>query len=466
MSESQKHLSRGLVIIDGVIVLVSYILAWFIRFRTNLLGPGYISLPISYYIQALIYIIPLYLALNYIFNLYVPMMTQRRYKEAANIIKANVLGILIIILVLYFTKQGHFARSMLVVFAFINVVLDGLVRNIIRSIVKKIVRDSKNRKNILLVGYSNSTEEFIDRVMEFPELGYNVIGILDDDVQPGTGYRGVEIIGRISSLKNILDDNQADEIAITLGLNHFHKLKEIVSECERSGVHTKFIPDYYNVIPTKPYTEDMLGLPVVNIRYVPLNNVFYSAVKRLGDIFGSLICLIVFSPVMLVTAIGIKISSPGPVIFRQVRVGLHNENFQMYKFRSMKVQEESDEEKAWTTKNDPRVTKFGRFIRKTSIDELPQLVNVLKGDMSLVGPRPERPQFVEKFREEIPRYMIKHQVRPGMTGWAQVNGYRGDTSIRKRIDCDLYYIENWSVAFDIKILFLTVFKGFVNKNAY
>ena len=169
---------------------------------------------------------------------------------------------------------------------------------------------------------------------------------------------------------------------------------------------------------------------------------------------------------MLVTAIAIKLTSPGPLIYTQERVGLHNKTFRMYKFRSMDVQSPKKERGAWTVPGDPRVTKVGKIIRKTSIDELPQLFNILKGDMSLVGPRPERPFFVEKFREEIPRYMIKHQVRPGMTGWAQINGYRGNTSIRKRIEYDLYYIENWTLGFDIKILFLTIFKGFINKNAY
>ena len=169
---------------------------------------------------------------------------------------------------------------------------------------------------------------------------------------------------------------------------------------------------------------------------------------------------------MMFVAALVKFTSKGPLIFRQKRVGLHNREFNMYKFRSMRVQNEAEEKKAWTTEHDPRVTPVGRFIRSTSLDELPQLFNILKGEMSLVGPRPERPFFVEKFREEIPRYMVKHQVRPGLTGWAQVNGYRGDTSIRKRIECDLYYIENWSVGFDIKIMFLTIFKGFINKNAY
>ena len=209
-----------------------------------------------------------------------------------------------------------------------------------------------------------------------------------------------------------------------------------------------------------------MGLPVIHIRHVPLTDSFNATLKRGIDIAGAIVCLVVFSPVMLATALAVKLSSPGPIIFRQERVGLHNRAFSMYKFRSMCVQAPSEEKKEWTTAGDCRVTKVGRFIRKTSIDELPQLFNVLKGDMSLVGPRPERPFFVEKFREEIPRYMIKHQVRPGMTGWAQVNGYRGDTSIRKRIEYDLYYIENWTVSFDIKILLLTVVHGFINKNAY
>ena len=239
-----------------------------------------------------------------------------------------------------------------------------------------------------------------------------------------------------------------------------------MASCEKSGVHTKFIPDYNNMIPTRPYTEDLEGLPVINIRHVPLNNLFNKSVKRIVDMFGALVAIGLFSPVMLLTAVIIKITSPGPLIYCQERVGLHNRPFKMYKFRSMEVQAPAAEKSRWTTPNDSRVTPIGRFIRKTSIDEMPQLFNVLMGEMSLVGPRPERPFFVDKFKEEIPRYMIKHQVRPGMTGWAQVNGYRGDTSITKRIEHDLYYIENWTLGLDFKILFLTFFKGFINKNAY
>ena len=323
-----------------------------------------------------------------------------------------------------------------------------------------------NQKHILLVGYSRAAEAFIDRVANNPEWGYQVRGILDENREWGTEYRGVKVIGTPRDLKDILELNTLDEIAITLSLNEYKNLEEIVAACEKSGVHTKFIPDYNNIIPTIPQMEDLQGLPIINIRRVPLTNMFNATIKRIVDIFGALVAIVIFSPLMLATVALIKLTSPGPIIFSQERVGLHNRPFKMYKFRSMEVQNPSSEKSKWTTPNDPRVTSVGRFIRKTSIDEMPQFFNILKGDMSLVGPRPERPFFVERFKEEIPRYMVKHQVRPGLTGWAQVNGYRGDTSITKRIEHDLYYIENWTLGFDFKILFLTIFKGFINKNAY
>lgn len=361
---------------------------------------------------------------------------------------------------------NNYSRRMLVYFYIINIVLEAMARNAIRLALHQLRKKGFNQKHMILVGYSRAAEEYIDRIKANPEWGYEIMGILDDNVEQGMKYRGVQVFGRTEEIEEVLDRARPDEIAITLGLSEYSKLEHIVAVCEKSGVHTKFIPDYNNIIPTRPYTEDLMGLPVVNIRHVPLTNTFNAFVKRSVDLVGAVCAIIIFSPIMLVTAIAIKLTSPGPLIYAQERVGLHNRNFKMYKFRSMDVQSPRKERGAWTVPNDPRVTRVGKIIRKTSIDELPQLFNILKGDMSLVGPRPERPFFVEKFREEIPRYMIKHQVRPGMTGWAQINGYRGNTSIRKRIEYDLYYIENWTLGFDIKILFLTIFKGFINKNAY
>ena len=341
-----------------------------------------------------------------------------------------------------------------------------LERFAIRYLLSDLRKRGFNQKHIILVGFSDVSDQFIDACRRNPDWGYHIYGIVDDLASTGVEYKGIKVIGKIADLGKLLATNQFDEIAITLPLAAYEKLAGIVAVCEKSGVHTKFIPDYSNIIHSKPATEDMDGLPVINIRNVPLTDPVKAMAKRTVDMIGALVGIILFSPIMLVVAILIKLSGPGPIIFKQERVGLHNKPFMMYKFRSMVQQAPEAEKKGWTTPHDPRVTKVGRFIRKTSIDEVPQFFNVLKGDMSLVGPRPERTQFVEMFKEEIPRYMIKHQVRPGMTGWAQVNGLRGDTSIHERVKYDIWYIENWTMGLDIRILFMTVFKGFVNKNAY
>ena len=351
-------------------------------------------------------------------------------------------------------------------FYFFNIGFTSGFKIVLRKSLRSIRKQGYNIKHLLLVGYSRAAEEYIDRLMDNPQWGYAACGVLDDHVPAGTLYKGVKVLGRLGNLEVILPENKLDEVAITLPLKDYDNLESIVGICEKFGVHTKFIPDYNSLIPSRPYTEDLQGLPVVNIRYVPLTNTGNKLVKRFVDIVGSLVGIVVTSPIMLVSAILVKVTSPGPVIFRQERVGLHNKSFYMYKFRSMELQPSREEKRAWTVKDDPRVTPVGRFLRRTSLDELPQLFNILRGDMSLVGPRPERPLFVEKFREEIPRYMVKHQVRPGLTGWAQVNGLRGDTSIRKRIEYDIFYIENWTLGFDLKIIFMTFFTGFINKNAY
>ena len=454
------------MLIDALVISGSYLCAWALRFVGPFAGSAVRTLSFQQYMLLLIFIVPGYLLLYHAFTLYTPMRMQGRRLVLANIIKANTLGFLLILSFLQMINEGDFSRLTILLFYVINICAGWGVRMLIFSLMRDMRKRGLNQKQVILVGYSRATEEYIDRILMNPQWGYVIRGILDDNVPAGTVYKGIKVIGRIANLMVILPASRLDEIAITLGLSEYYRLEEIVALCEKSGVHTKFIPDYNKIIPTKPYTEDILGLPVINIRYVPISNTFNALVKRCMDIVGSIAAIIVSSPVMLVLCVLIKLTSPGPLIYKQERVGLHNKTFRMYKFRSMELQPESEEKKAWTVKNDPRVTGIGKFMRRTSLDELPQLFNILRGDMSLVGPRPERPFFVEKFREEIPRYMVKHQVRPGLTGWAQVNGYRGDTSIRKRIDCDLYYIENWSIGFDIKILFLTFFKGFVNKNAY
>lgn len=465
--DNQRVLNQIHVLLDAVVVAVSYILSWYIKFQlfdkesTKTVG----VLSQDTYFRALYFIVPVYIILYYFSGLYRSKRYSSSQREIFNIIKANTIGIGLFVAVLYVFKIMDISRSMMIIFYIAANVLEIFVRQLLRRFLRLIRRKGYNIKHVLLVGYSRAAEKYINRILENPQWGYVVCGILDDRIPAGTLYRGVKVIGRIDNIHIILPENKIDEIGISLALQDYDRLEELVNICEKSGVHTKFIPDYNSVIPSRPYIEDLTGLAVINIRHVPLTNTANIIIKRIVDIIGSLICIVLFSPIMIISAIMIKAADGGKIIFSQERVGLHNKTFKMYKFRSMREQTEEEEKKGWSIKGDPRVTAIGRFLRKTSLDELPQMFNVLKGDMSMIGPRPERPQFVEKFKEEIPRYMIKHQVRPGMTGWAQVNGYRGNTSIRKRIEYDLYYIENWTLFFDIKILFLTFFKGFINKNA-
>ena len=467
IKDNQKVFNRLLTIMDAALTAVSLILAYIIKFYILNDGTGVGVLPIGDYIMLLVFIVPGYIFLYYRCGVYAPKRTVRRRYEIYGIVKANTIGLAALIIILYMIiREINFSRSVMAFFYVLNVFLTASARIVLRKSLQTIRSKGYNLKHILLVGYSRAAEEYIDRILDNPQWGYVVCGILDNHIPSGTLYKGVKVLGSTGNLEIILPENKLDEIAITLSLKDYDLLESIVGICEKSGVHTKFIPDYNKLIPTRPYTEDLMGLPVINIRYVPLTNTGNIVTKRIMDIVGSLVGIILTSPVMLAAAVLVKLSSPGPVIFKQERVGLHNKSFYMYKFRSMEQQPPGEEKKAWTVKNDPRVTGIGRFLRRTSLDELPQLFNILKGDMSLVGPRPERPLFVEKFREEIPRYMVKHQVRPGLTGWAQVNGLRGDTSIRKRIEYDIYYIENWTIGFDIKIIFMTFFTGFINKNAY
>lgn len=469
MKSQNEQLNRVFLPIDAIIVALSYLLAWLvvIYLRENLTVG---VLPSNIYFAALIIIVPLFLILYTIFGLYRVNRTFGIFAEFTRILESNILGLLIINTILFVGSKNpyfsNFSRIMIFTFGVFNVILEFLTRNFVRLLLRVFRKKGFNQKHILLVGYSDAAFKFIDKINKNPGWGYHIFGIVDDNHKIDSDYRNVKVIDRINNLKQLIETNDFDEVIITLGLNEYDKLKYVVSICEKSGLHTKFIPDYGTIIPTKPVTEDFDGMPVINIRAVPLQNLFNRFIKRTIDIFGSIFGIILFSPVFIFLSIAIKLTSKGPIIFKQERVGLHNKVFTMYKFRSMIEQTDEEEKKAWTVKNDPRTTKIGAFIRKISFDELPQFFNVLFGDMSLVGPRPERKQFVEEFKETIPRYMIKHQVRPGMTGWAQINGLRGDTDIEKRIQYDIWYIENWTLGLDIKILLLTPFFGFVNKNAY
>ena len=463
IKDNQKNFSRLHVVIDACVITLSYMFAWALRFIGPFAANAVRARSFQQYMSALVFILPAYILLYHAFSLYEPMRMQGRRLVLSNIVKANSLGILITTFILYTIEEGDISRSVLYMFYGICIVASWGARMFIFYSLRKMRKKGLNQKQVVLVGYSRAAEEYIDRIQQNPQWGYVVRGILDDNITAGTMYKGVKVIGRIANLNVILPENRLDEIAITLGLSEYYRLEEIVALCEKSGVHTKFIPDYNKIIPTKPYTEDILGLPVINIRHVPLTNTFNSMVKRSIDIFGALVAIILFSPIMLISAILVKTTSKGPLIFRQERVGLHNKPFYMYKFRSMYIDAEErkkelmaqNEVKGLMFKmdNDPRITKVGRFIRKTSIDELPQFFNVLKGDMSLVG---TRPPTVDEFEQYNIYYRRRLSITPGLTGMWQVSGRSDIKDFDDVVKLDLKYIDEWSLRQDVKILIQTV----------
>ncbi|MFI3209876.1 MAG: undecaprenyl-phosphate glucose phosphotransferase [Peptostreptococcaceae bacterium] len=459
--ENQKFLNRVQIIMDIAIVVISFLLAYHIRFS---LMNGVSSISFGEFFAPVIGCLPMYLVLYSLFDLYSPKRTKSILQEIFAICNVNITGGLFLILGLFIFKIVDFSRVVLGIFIIINIVLTIIFRIFVRIYLRSIRKKGYNQKHCIVIGTNSTSLNLINKIDSNKYWGYNIVGLISN--QKEKVFKNYNILGKFSDLENVLNKFRIDIVFIALEANEFDKIGKLIKVCEKSGVKTNIIPYYQKYVPAKPYMDDLDGITLVDTRYVPLDNHFLALFKRIFDILFALLAIIITSPIMLFSIIMIKITSPGPIIFKQERVGLNRKNFYMYKFRSMKVQTKEEEKDKWTTKNDPRKTKWGGFMRKTSIDELPQFFNVLKGDMSIVGPRPERPFFVDKFKDEIPRYMIKHQVRPGITGWAQISGFRGDTSIEGRIEHDLYYIENWDFTFDIKIIIITVFKGIVSKNAY
>jgi Undecaprenyl-phosphate glucose phosphotransferase len=463
--QNQRFFNLALVVIDMVVIAFSLIFAWFVRFQSNL----FINEPnlgFGYYMLSLLVIIPLYLLLYSVFDLYKPQRSKSIKSLPISIIKANAMGLLMLITFLFVVEQLDYSRYLLAIFAISSTIFSIIERVIFRQSLRFMRSKGFNIKYVLMVGAGVLGEQVATKLNQREYLGYNIIGFLDDNIERGHKVADSRVIGTINDLCDVILTNQVDKAIITISPRHSMLLESIIDICERYGVKAEIVPDYYRYFPAKHYIDMIDDIPIIDVRYVPLDSSFKKVIKRISDILFAIIGIIILSPVLFLTAVIIKLSSPGSVIFKQERLGLNRKKFVMYKFRSMKIQDNGDGKHQWTVKDDPRTTKFGSFIRKTSIDELPQLFNILKGDMSLIGPRPERPYFVEKFREEVPEYMIKHHVRPGMSGWAQVHGWRGNTSIKKRIEFDIYYVENWTLILDIKIFAMTLIKGFVNKNAY
>lgn len=455
IKENQRLLNQLNVLSDGLMILFAMLLAYATRFLWS--DSGIVNYPLPYYLLLALGLVPIYLLLYAMLGLYGSFRSKRTRTELARLFVVNLLCVMLLLSGLYVFKVMHFSRLTIFYFFIFQTLTLSVKRILLRLLLHYYRRQGYNLKHVLVVGAGEMAREYVKAVRRAKELGYHVVGYL---AQTNARWPDVKYLGDFSRLAALAAGNSLDEVVIALPAEEYNRMPEIIAGCEKGGTKLSIIPFYAQYIPAHPQFDEVNGIPLMNLRRIPLDNIGNACIKRAMDIVGALMLLIVTSPIMLVTAIGVKLSSPGPVIFAQERVGRNKKPFRMYKFRSMRVN--SQENSGWSTDTDDRKTAFGAFIRKFSIDEFPQFWNVLKGDMSLVGPRPEVPYYVEQFKEEVPLYMVKHQVRPGITGWAQINGFRGDTSIKGRIEHDIDYIENWSLPFDLKILFLTVCKGFIN----
>ena len=400
------------------------------------------------------------------FGLYRPKRISSRVSEILDIVKACIISALIMISLTFFIREYDFSRLMFIYFTASSIVLLSLSRVIFRATLRSLRKKGYNQRYALIVGSGGPARDLIAKIHDSSEVGIKIKGYLSaDEERREENLLGVENIGTYDHVREIIAGGGVDIVFIALSWDEQSLAQEIIINIGDEIVDIKVIPSLYEYITIGSGVENFNGLPIMNLQGSPLYG-WNLVLKRATDIIVASTALFLLSPVFIILAILVKLSSPGPVFYRQDRMSIGGDVFEMLKFRTMKVFAEEQTGAVWAKKDDPRRTRLGALLRKTSLDELPQLFNVLNGNMSLVGPRPERPIFITEFRKDIPNYMLRHKMKAGITGWAQINGWRGNTSIKKRIDCDLYYIENWSLKLDFSILIKTLFKGFIHRNAY
>jgi len=385
--------------------------------------------------------------------------------ETLTLLKAHGLALLLFIAITYLLQQYEYSRLVILYFGALSGV--GLIaeRLLVRACLRALRKHDRNLRRVLLVGEGRSAENLIRRIQNYPELGLRIVGVVTDENSTTESVSGTPVLGHFQQVREIIERWSADEVIIALSLAQQNEVTRLLELLKDETLDVRLIPDVQAYATLGCIVEDFDGMPVLRLNDSPLIG-WRAVAKRCTDVVVAAASLIIFSPLLLAIALLVKLTSRGPVLYRQERMGMDGRSFSMLKFRSMKIDAEARSGAVWAQKTDDRRTVLGTLLRKTSLDELPQLWNVLRGEMSLVGPRPERPVFVKQFRHEIPHYMLRHKVKAGITGWAQVNGWRGNTSLNRRVECDLYYIQNWSYALDLKIMTLTLWKGFVNKNAY
>jgi Undecaprenyl-phosphate glucose phosphotransferase len=450
---------------DLVLVALCWLVAYGLRFYVvgpPLVNPG--PAPLRDYLLQLVPILVVWGAAFRMFGLYRPRRLGSYLSEWIDIAKASTLGVLVLVAVMTFFFRGYeYSRIVIVYFWTLSIIAASFSRGVFREGLRLARRHGYNLRRAVLVGGGEPAAEVLTMLRRRPDVGIQVLGLIGDKEK--RDLPAVEWLGAPEDLRTLLTRLPVDIVIVALPHAESARLADILDQIGDEPVAIHLVPDIVGLASLRGGIEDFEGIPFIHLRESPLFG-WNRVLKRAFDLgFGALVLLLT-APFMSMIAVILKLTSPGPVFFRQQRMGLDGRSFAMLKFRTMRVDAEAATGPVWARPGDPRRTPFGAFLRRWSLDELPQIFNVLGGQMSLVGPRPERPEFVREFRTRVPGYMLRHKVKAGMTGWAQINGWRGDTSLERRIQCDLYYIERWSLAFDLKILIQTMWRGFLSRNAY
>ncbi|HXH05066.1 MAG TPA: undecaprenyl-phosphate glucose phosphotransferase [Vicinamibacterales bacterium] len=472
VKRQSRLLVAGYVAGDALLGMAAFLAAYAIRFESGLIPVTKGYPPFDQYLRVMPFIGALVPLAFHFQSLYRLRRGRSRVDEFFAIFVGSTLAVVFgIVGTLYFQAyyvpdaekdRGAYEISQLVwgLFLLLNVAFAFAFRQIVREVLERRWKAGLGLRRVLIVGAGELGRLVADKILEHRELGYRIVGFADDRASGDhLGYRGLPLLGTLDEVSEIIRREKIDQVYVALPLEHHVRLLDILDQTSREMVDVRVVPDLLQYIALRARLEDLDGVPLIAVNDVPLRG-FNSVLKRLIDIAISAAALVVFAVPMAIIAVLVRLTSPGPILYRQERMGLDGRAFTVYKFRSMYADAEEVTGPVWARENDPRCTPLGRWLRRWDLDELPQFWNVLKGDMSIVGPRPERPYFVQQFKQRIPQYMLRHKVKAGITGWAQVNGWRGNTSIEKRIEYDLYYIENWSVALDLKIMWLTLVRGF------
>ena len=470
MKKNYQTLTVFTFFTDIGITYVSWVVTYFFRFYGNVLSIKYGLPAVDDYLNSSLFIIPIWTISLVATSMYQSRRGFSLIFEFVQIVKSCIISFVFLTVFLYFIKSD-LSRVFLLVFLILNILFLFLSRYAIRTVLKLVRSKGYNLRHVLILGGGKLGKSLSEKINKELWTGYKVIGFMDDypetsKINENSRYPNIEYLGKFDAFAEILEKKKIETVFIAMGMRYESLIQSSIDIASKHHVNIRLVPDifHYDLL-LNINVEDFNGLPIISLVDHPMNEI-NRVIKRLFDIFFSLFVLTFLSPVFLLLAGLVKISSRGPILYKQKRMSLNGNIFNIYKFRSMPVDAEKKTGPKWADKDENRTTKIGSFIRKTSLDELPQFLNVLWGNMSVVGPRPERPEFIEEFKNSIPNYMLRHKVKAGITGWAQVNGWRGNTSLDKRIEFDIFYINNWSLFFDAKIIFTTLYKGFINKNAY